>query len=162
MCGLTKGAKKTKILKANIDWEGCSERLVIRGEQLERVKEFVFLLKEIGASVTESERRINRLLKSIWNQSAASLRRLTCKYTGQRYVINGTLRSYVMDMYRQGLQDNKRLAKKEKSKREKQVFYYHQHILCHIQNPESYWCFFSHASLKNLTILIKFETKTIV
>ncbi len=61
-----------------------SEPLVIRGEQLERVKEFVYLgstLTEKGGSVTEIERRINLgyykfnyLKKSIWNQSAISLK----------------------------------------------------------------------------------------
>jgi hypothetical protein len=76
--------KKTKILIANSDGESVSEPLVIRGEQLERVKEFVYLgstLTEKGGSVTEIERRINLgyfkfndLKKSIWNQSAISLK----------------------------------------------------------------------------------------
>ena len=82
--GLTISVKKTKILIANSDGESVSEPLVIRGEQLERVKEFVYLgstLTEKGGSVTEIERRINLgyykfndLKKSIWNQSAISLK----------------------------------------------------------------------------------------
>ena len=57
---------------------------VIRGKQVEWVKEFVYLgstLTEKGGSVTEIERRINLgyfkfndLKKSIWNQSAISLK----------------------------------------------------------------------------------------
>jgi hypothetical protein len=81
---LTISVKKTKILIANSDGESVSEPLVIRGEQLERVKEFVYLgitETEKGGSVTEIERRINLgyykfndLKKSIWNQSAISLK----------------------------------------------------------------------------------------
>jgi hypothetical protein len=74
----------TKIRIANSDGESVSEPLVIRGEQLERVKEFVYLgstLTEKGESVIEIKRRINLgyfkfnyLKKSIWNQSAISLK----------------------------------------------------------------------------------------
>jgi hypothetical protein len=55
--GLTLSVKN-KILIANSDGENVSEPLVIRGEQLERVKEFVYLgstLKEKGGSVKEIE-----------------------------------------------------------------------------------------------------------
>jgi hypothetical protein len=82
--GMTISVKKTKILIANSDGESVSEPLVIRGEQLERVRKFVHLgstLTEKGGSVTEIERRINLgyykfndLKKSIWNQSAISLK----------------------------------------------------------------------------------------
>jgi hypothetical protein len=75
---------KTKTLIANSDGEGVSEPLVMRGEQLKRVKEFVYLgstLTEKGGSVTEIEPRINLgyykfndLKKSKWNQSAISLK----------------------------------------------------------------------------------------
>ncbi len=59
--GLTISVKKTQILLANSDGESVSEPLVIRGEQLDRVKEFVYLgstLTEKGGSVTEIERII--------------------------------------------------------------------------------------------------------
>ncbi len=82
MWGLAISVKKSKILIATSDGESVREPLVIRGEQ--RVKEFVYLestLTEKGASVTEIERRINLgyykfndLKKSIWNQSAISLK----------------------------------------------------------------------------------------
>ncbi len=82
----------------NSDVESVSKTLVIRGEQLERVKEFVYLestLTEKGGSVTEIERRINLgyykfndLKKSIWNQSAINLKNLP-----GNSVVNGTMRS---------------------------------------------------------------------
>ncbi len=53
---MTINVKKTKILIANSDGESVSEPLVIRGKQLERVKEFVYLgstLTEKVGSVTE-------------------------------------------------------------------------------------------------------------
>jgi hypothetical protein len=91
--GLTISVKMTKIRIANSDGESVSEPLVIIGEQLERVKEFVYLgstLTEKGGSVTEIERRINLryykfndLKKSIWNQSTISIRP-RCKFTGQQ------------------------------------------------------------------------------
>jgi hypothetical protein len=82
--GLTLSVKKTKTLIANSDEESVSEPSVIRGEQLKRVKEFVYLgstlTKKVG-SVTEIERRINLgyykfndLKKRIWNQFAISLK----------------------------------------------------------------------------------------
>ncbi len=86
-----------ELLIANSDGESVGEPLVIRGEQLERVKEFVYLgstLTEKGGSVTEIERRINLgyykfndMKKSIWNQSDQG-----ANLPGNS-VVNGTIRS---------------------------------------------------------------------
>jgi hypothetical protein len=93
-CGLTISVSKTKQLITLVDPKKPKERLpdvdlTIRGEKVERVKDFVYLgsvISEAGGSMKDMNRRISQAayrfskLESVWKQSAISLKTKTHIY----------------------------------------------------------------------------------